>query len=310
MKNKRTAAKIAAAALMLSAIASPMAANAATVATAPLSKAYTAALTAAGEGGPALAVSASAAKEAVRISLSDPLALAKQYAPDTVPAWEQTLAAYDKLRKDTLTFTAISPAKGAGDAIFKVDGVDAGKAVTVTAPEGGIVNGQFKVEGKPVTGTAALSSIALKRVISDDGKFVTVTDDEGNVVFKAPNAGDGKPVFTTSAAGSALGVSVSFSAAAKAEPAVQSGDLLKAVGPISLTKGADAAGTIAITKEDGDGKAAFTLRAAGPIDDPFFNGQIALSKAADAKDAEAIKAALSKLLDLYKAEIVKLQQAE
>ncbi|NBD27133.1 hypothetical protein [Paenibacillus glycinis] len=247
MQNKRTVTKIAAVALMLSAFASPLAANAAT---APLSNIYTAALTEAGEGWSLPDAGNVVAGKAV--ALVDPLALAKQYAPNTVSEWEKTLAAFDKLVKN-VTLTATS----------------------APLPENATVGQAVAVRGTAVSGTeltqanrATSKPLAISISKISDGKLQKVRD-----------------------------LTPEDLKAIKAMPAqavtVTSGDI-----------------TIGGDLKDADGKPATIAIQATPIDSPLLEGQFELSKAADAKDAEAIKQALSKLLGLYKAEIEQLQQAE
>ena len=89
MNNKRIVRKIALSALMVSAIASPVVANAAATPTAPTT------------------VKATAVPMAAAWKLPNPLEVAKQYVPDTVAAWESLLARHDSLA-DKLTPSSVS----------------------------------------------------------------------------------------------------------------------------------------------------------------------------------------------------------
>ncbi|QHW29642.1 hypothetical protein GZH47_01520 [Paenibacillus rhizovicinus] len=257
MQNKRTVTKIAAIALMLTAVASPIVANAATV---PLSNIYATALTEAGEGVALPVTGTLAATKAV--ALADPLELAKQYAPDTEAEWKKTLAAFDKLVKSDVTFTTTSgPLHGEVYAT--------GQAVQVTgAWTSASVSGAAMTQA---TLASSPQSVTITKIV--DGRLQKAADLAPD--FKAAS-------MTTAQAIPVSGVDVHFDGDFK-DAASKSGTPVKSA-------------TIAIQ--------------ASPIDNPLFNGQIELSKAAESKDAEAIKQALSKLLELYKAEIEKLQQAE
>lgn len=108
MKSKSVIAKIAVAAMAVTALASPVAAFAATGPA--LSKQYAisqASLT----GAPAQLASRGEAKAispSAFLQLPDPGEIAAKYAPEAVQEWKETLAAYDKLvhSQDTLTLTA------------------------------------------------------------------------------------------------------------------------------------------------------------------------------------------------------------
>ncbi|MFC3800045.1 hypothetical protein [Cohnella sp. GCM10012308] len=111
MKNNSLFAKIAVAAMAVTALASPVAAFAA--AGPALSKQYAisqASLT----GAPAQFASAKAVSLSAAVQLPDPTELAAKYAPDTVQEWKQTLATYNKLVQGkgalTLTLTAVPAA--------------------------------------------------------------------------------------------------------------------------------------------------------------------------------------------------------
>lgn len=217
----RTVKKIAVATLMLSAVASPVVANAATK---PLSEQYAAAAAGPGQAiAKNLAVAlpiadAKAVPVAAAFRLADPLELAKQYAPDTVPAWEKALEAYGELVPDlTVTLEAKPDARPNGDlvAVRKLTGGEAG-TLTITA-------------AAPVpAGTAiTIASAEAKEVSADIATLV---------------------------------------------PAV-------------------AATTSSTT--------------AAPDDDGVFAGRLALAKAAESKDADAIRDALAKLLVAYESQIEK-----
>lgn len=107
MPSKSIATKIAAIALALSAVASPLAANAAS---GPLADRY-----AAGQS----AASSTAVSIAPAIRLADPLELAKQYAPDTVPEWEKALAAFNSLTKSAAVLTISESAEGLKSGTFQ-----------------------------------------------------------------------------------------------------------------------------------------------------------------------------------------------
>lgn len=89
-RKKRIVPRVALSALMLSAIAAgPVAANAASNPASNAAPVVTA----------ASSVKAAAVTETLAaVKLPDPLELAKQYAPDTVEAWESLLAKYDSLQ--------------------------------------------------------------------------------------------------------------------------------------------------------------------------------------------------------------------
>ncbi|MBB6733846.1 hypothetical protein [Cohnella zeiphila] len=107
MPSKSIATKIAAITLALSAVASPLAANAAS---GPLADRY-----AAGQS----AASSTAVSIAPAIRLADPLELAKQYAPDTVPEWEKALAAFNSLTKSAAVLTISESAEGLKSGTFQ-----------------------------------------------------------------------------------------------------------------------------------------------------------------------------------------------
>ncbi|MDI4648483.1 hypothetical protein [Cohnella hashimotonis] len=144
MKSKSVIAKLAVAAMAVTALASPVAAFAATGPA--LSKQY--AISQASQTGvPAQFASAGEAKaisSSAILQLPDPGEIAAKYAPDAVPEWKETLAAYNKLvqGKDTLSLSATalpaataSSLDGATKAAHPVTVVSARQG-TLTAPAG------------------------------------------------------------------------------------------------------------------------------------------------------------------------------
>lgn len=258
--NSRTIKKIAVATLMLSAVASPIVANAATK---PLSEHYAAAA-----AGPkqvtaknlavALPVAdAKAVPMAAAFRLADPLALAKQYAPDTVPAWEKTLKAYEALARDLTVTLAPAPVSAALEA--------------TTVPLEGVA-----IEAKPVA--------------APNGDFVAVrklSDDEVGAI--AITAAAPVPAGTFELKDVQPGKAVAIGALDASAIAVDSATLVPA-DTVTLTSG------VAAT-------------AAAP-DDGFFAGQLALAKAAESQDADAIRDALAKLLVAYESQIERLSDSE
>ncbi|MFC4812162.1 hypothetical protein [Paenibacillus sp. GCM10023250] len=262
MQHKRKVTKVAAVALMLSAFASPLAANAATD---PLANYYKDALIESGEGAVPINVmiaagTASADKNAKPIAVfkhpADPVALAKQYAPDTVEAWEQTLAQFDALLKDAAKTVTKTGQDGKPMAI-KVSKTD---------------NGELKVVG-PIS--------------PDQLKVIKVKDGAGVAVKAIPAIPADGAVLVKDYAGVPV----------KAIPADP----------------AEGGGKVTVQLKDGvplpAGVKLETLQAVA-IDNSFVKGQLALSKSADSKDADAIKKALAALLGLYQDEIAKLQQQQ
>ncbi|SFJ73360.1 hypothetical protein SAMN02799624_05721 [Paenibacillus sp. UNC496MF] len=262
MQNKRTVAKIAAVALMLSAFASPLAANAAT---GPLANYYATALTDAGEGWSPSAADKNAKPVAVFMNQADPVELAKQYAPDTVEAWEQTLAQFKALAKDAVKVVA-----GSATTVTK-PGPD-GKPLTITISKA--ADGELKVVGP-------ISPDQLKTIKLKDGAAVAVKAAPAVPAEGATLVPAGKLNAVKAEAGQA----VTFEGGAKVTVALKDAATLPAGAKIA------------------------SLQAVA-IDNPLVKGQLALSKAAESKDAEAIKEALANLLGLYQDEIAKLQQQQ
>ncbi|MEK3868826.1 MULTISPECIES: hypothetical protein [unclassified Paenibacillus] len=163
--KKRIVNRVALSALMLSALASPIAANAA-----PLSS-----------DGPVKAVTAASA---LAFKLQDPLAVAKRYAPDTVQAWESLLAKYDALnanagqalRVDSPSI-ALTP-DGSPLALTPVDAdidftgkdIPAGEAVAVQS----LVPSQSSIDFDGQTGNT-MDGTVLKE------GFATVSGGENNI---------------------------------------------------------------------------------------------------------------------------------
>lgn len=257
--NARTIKKIAVATLMLSAVASPIVANAATK---PLSEHYAAAaagpkqvaaknLAVAMPAADAKAVPATAA-----FRLADPLELAKQYAPDTVPAWEKTLKAYDELALDwTVT---LAPAPVALDA--------------TSVPLEGVA-----LEAKPVS-AATGDFVAVRKLNADELGALTMTSavpvPAGTLELKDVQPGKAVPIGAVDA--SAIAVDIKTLAPA---------DTVTLATGVSVT-------------------------AAASDDDGFFAGRLALAKAAESKDADAIREALAKLLVAYESQIERLSDSK
>ncbi|MGK9253362.1 hypothetical protein [Paenibacillus humicus] len=277
MKRNQIASRVALSAVLLAAVASPVAANAAISPT--LTKQYAASLEKEGAGSmPATAgkaavlsatesTAASTSDKAVAtmkaIKLADPLELARQYAPETADAWKETLDKYDSAMKKLAKSGAA--AVKAGSVTLKSGGElksgEAGAAAVIVPAGGGEFQStkdgvSFTIQSKP----AVLSS-------------------SGMATFKHENLESGEP------------------SGKEGRSAVIAVPALKAEKDVAGSTGETSPVQVMVS----------SVTSSAPAESGFFDARIELDKAADSRDAAAIKEALAKLLPLYEKQIEKLE---
>ncbi|MFB9275955.1 hypothetical protein [Cohnella cellulosilytica] len=263
-RKKRIVPRVALSALMLSAIAGPVAANAA-----PDSASHAAPVLTVASSVKAIPLAGASA-----IKLQDPLELAKQYAPDTVEAWESLLAKYDSLQatvKPVAISIKLEQAEAVADGLQPAEG-----ASPLGIVEAVPFDGDWTSLAGSVKATGA-GAIALEAV-------------EGNVVFDVKDIGTAEAIPVP-------GVPVpKFTASTDAAGSVSAVP--------EITKLVDAGHAIA------DKAQSVTLAAPSPASGAVLQGRIELAKAAESKDAETIRASLAKLFEAYETYVEELQSSK
>ncbi|ASS66583.1 MULTISPECIES: hypothetical protein [unclassified Paenibacillus] len=280
MKRNQIASRVALSAVLLAAVASPVAANAAISPT--LTKQYAASLEKAGAGSkPATAgkaavlsaeavTAASTSDKAVAtmkaIKLADPLELARQYAPETADAWKETLDKYDSAMKKL--------AKSGASAV-QADTVTlkSGEAAALV-PAGG---GEFQSTKDGVSFTIRTQPAVISP--SGTAAFKLEGPESGQTSFAIRGLEDSEP---SGKEGKSAVIAV---------PALQAEKVI-----------ADSAGEASPVQVPWS-----SVTSSSSAESGFFNARIELDKAAESKDAAAIKEALAKLLPLYEKQIEKLE---
>jgi len=267
-RKKRIFPRVALSALMLSAIAGPVAANAAQNSASHAAPVVTV----------ASPVKATAVTETLAaVKLQDPLELAKQYAPDTVEAWESLLAKYDSLQA-TLKPAVVS---------IKLEKAGAVAEGWQAVERSGQIEIVEAIEALPFKGD--VKSLAGNVKVTEAGT-ITLEAVEGDVLFDVKDIGTAEAIPIQGVSVPKFTVSTEVVSAESGAPA--------------LIKLVDAEHAIA-------GKtASVTLAAATFASGDVLQGRIELAKVAESNDADAIRVALTKLFEAYEAHVEELQSSK
>ncbi len=265
--KKRMIHKMALAALMVSAIGAPsLVANAASA------------------EGIQKQISMVTAKLDMKATLQDPVALAKQYAPDTVRAWEELLAQYkaalaEKSQEMTVNIEAVEA--------FKTTTLNTGDAIELT---------EWK--------TTNISSFDIAKW-SDAKKInLAANGTSASTALKTIDLN----VFDASKSGAIKAVELTALDADKERKLKVDGEEL-----VTKVSSADDSLAPALATLEGDANdISISIKAvmtnADSVSSPLIQGQVELSEAVEAKDSRAIKEALTKLFHIYEDMIEQLQK--
>ncbi|MBP1993916.1 hypothetical protein [Paenibacillus eucommiae] len=274
MKHTMIFKRAAMSALLLSAVASPVIANASNVSNVQK-------LTDLGPLPSSIStqIDGKTASLAVVSSFDNPLELAKIYAPDTVNDWKNTLDKYEKLSgiKTSNVYgtleavPAVLMEKGANNETTSPDAKIA-SAVITSASIAAVENSGLKISFKEVKEGSGLASKEGKALLIN-GKEVTLKE------------ATGVPMVTLTKETGAKTVSTGTATAGNNEAFVlEPGTVIEST-EATLVDGAE--GTMGL-----------------------FKAEIELAKAAESKDSEVIKQSLGKLLEQYKLQISNLEAAK
>ncbi|MFC4098903.1 hypothetical protein [Paenibacillus xanthanilyticus] len=242
-----------------------------------------------------------AEKRIIRFGAADPLALAKQYAPETAAEWERVLKAY----KEAGGFVLPGPIRvgkaaavegsdtfiktgGDGDAVILHDVTQSGEhRVAVRFHQTPAQDGDQDVfTERAVKITKAIEA----EKIGEIGDTVPIVKIEGDA-----STAEGAGVVKTA---------IPLDEAAIAKLKELHGAEIAIASPIGAKADAIRAEAIAIESADeGEGGIKIKIKALTEADKAFFEARAELAKAAASKDAAAIKVALAELLKQYKAQI-------
>jgi hypothetical protein len=198
LKHKQFVKNIALSALMVSAIAVPAAANAES-GTKPAN------IQTASQEAPPPTITLKAIPSVAAVQLADPLKLAKEYAPDTVTDWEQTLEKYNALAGRGFTVATLEEGTvslvPAGDAPIEFKKSILTSAETVqTLPEQGVDgnrNIRFSQTAKPAEPIAGGSGNVTLPKSDSAGQIsavIAVSQDDPNGNASLQTVSDGKIV--------------------------------------------------------------------------------------------------------------------
>ncbi|WP_438448123.1 hypothetical protein [Gorillibacterium sp. sgz5001074] len=220
---------------------------------------------------PAVQVSAVSAPALQVYRMVDPVAAAETYAPATVEDWKATLDRYDALRpKMKVILTKPSDDENTVPRPDKV-------AITITAAAPG-------AEGPgPVR---IFYSAAVAADTGSPDQPAAVAGPDGNVVIGAAHLPEGEPDAVPAVPAWIPGATPDL---------IPDGapDMIRAVSAVTLDGAPDAVRAIPAWMPDAS----------------LMEAEIALSQAVEAKEAEAIKQALTKLLEKYKEKIAEWEAA-
>jgi len=258
---------IALSALMLTAIAAPISANAA--------------------ANPDQATSKFIKTEAISvaptlISFSDPLELAKKYAPETVADWENTLNRYNSLRPVKTLSIEGQKADASSEQVK-------GEAGTIRLEQAG---SNLNIKGSIKAGEAIPSSKLDKSEVSGRTTIATFQIADGSISLEKSGS-------NLNIKGIKVGEAIPDSKLDKSEVSGRT-----TIGTFQI---ADDSITLDGAKKDG--LQAVTAAAKSEGLSALLQGQIALSKAVESADSNEIKSQLANLLKEFKLQITQLEAA-